>query len=90
MGSSHHVHAAVTNADIFIAAPIEDCTLVFHFEAVIGAIATSSTSFLFLSRIRAVYEKSMIVTAVFGTFWAAIFISSVGLVALARETVSRA
>lgn len=76
-----------THLDGFLAAPIAHCHSIFHLEAVLGGIATSATSFLFLSRIRAVFERSIVVTVVFSVFWIAVVISSVADLFVASATV---
>lgn len=56
----------------YTVAPVSNCAGLAHFEGIAAILATSSSSFLFLVRVRAVYENSPTVTAFFASFWLAI------------------
>lgn len=64
------------------------CEPIFRLQASLSVISTSATTFLFLARVRAVYEKSKIITVIFGAFWLAIIVSSCNMLRLANEAVS--
>ncbi|KZP15395.1 hypothetical protein FIBSPDRAFT_1048186 [Athelia psychrophila] len=53
-------------------ASVSDCAGLALFEGILAILATSSSSFLFFARVRAVYENSRSVTAFFVSFWLAI------------------
>lgn len=53
-------------------APIAHCQAFWHGMTAMTIIGGAATSFLFFLRVRAVYEKSMPVTIMFGIFWLAI------------------
>ncbi|KZP03891.1 hypothetical protein FIBSPDRAFT_868440 [Athelia psychrophila] len=53
-------------------ASISNCAGFALFEGILAILATSSSSFLFFARVRAVYENSRPVTAFFASFWLAI------------------
>lgn len=76
-----------THPDVLLVAPIEHCNSIFHLGTVLGAVASGATSFLFLYRIRAVYGRSMVITAVFGALWLAVAISGAAFVFLTSGTV---
>ena len=57
----------------------------WYMTNVIGIVASTATSFLFLLRVRAVYEKSKPITLLFGVFWLAIPTAST-LVSISYET----
>ncbi|KZP07125.1 hypothetical protein FIBSPDRAFT_965911 [Athelia psychrophila] len=80
------VVASLITSFILQTAPstIDHCASIYFLEVTLG-ITTSATSFLFLTRIRAVYERSRIVTTIFGAFWLAIVISSVGLIIMVKR-----
>ena len=63
------------------------CKPIFRLQASLSVISTSATSFLFLARVRAVYEKSRVITVIFGAFWLAIVVSSCNILRLANEVV---
>ncbi|KZP05917.1 hypothetical protein FIBSPDRAFT_682152, partial [Athelia psychrophila] len=77
-----------THPDVLLVAPIEHCNSIFHLGTVLGAVASGATSFLFLYRIRAVYGRSMVITAVFGALWLAVAISGAAFVFLTSGTIS--
>ncbi|KIM78349.1 hypothetical protein PILCRDRAFT_75720, partial [Piloderma croceum F 1598] len=54
-----------------IVAPVADCQTLQNILGSFFALGLSSTSLLFLSRVRAVYDNSKIITAFFGSMWVA-------------------
>jgi hypothetical protein len=54
-----------------IVAPVADCQALQNILGSFFALGLSSTSLLFLSRVRAVYGNSKIITAFFGSMWVA-------------------
>jgi hypothetical protein len=59
----------------WIVAPVADCQTLQYIIGSFFALALSSTSLLFFSRVRAVYGNSKIITVFFGLMW----VSTVGL-----------
>ncbi|KIM88405.1 hypothetical protein PILCRDRAFT_255956 [Piloderma croceum F 1598] len=53
-------------------APIDNCNALKYVEGVFAEIAIPSTSLLFFFRVRAIYNNSRVVTAVFGFIWIAL------------------
>ncbi|KZP30957.1 hypothetical protein FIBSPDRAFT_1037872 [Athelia psychrophila] len=53
-------------------ASVSNCEALAHFECIAAILATSSSSFLFFTRVRSVYANSRPVTAFFALFWLAI------------------
>lgn len=76
-----------THAEVLLVAPIEHCTSIFYLDAFLVSVTSSATSFLFLHSIRAMYENSMVVAAVFGTLWLAVVIGRVDFIILASDVV---
>ena len=49
--------------------PLDDCAPLIAVLGICGVTTTSTTSFLFLLRVRAVYLQSRRITVLFGTLW---------------------
>lgn len=60
-----------------LAARVTHCNVFWNVEMSVIVLASSATSLLFLLRVRAVYEKSTPITAIFGILWIAIPVSCV-------------
>jgi hypothetical protein len=59
------------------AASIDNCPFLKYIEGIFLAISGPATSLLFFFRVRAVYNRSRIITAFFGTLWLAIASTSI-------------
>jgi len=57
---------------IYRIAPIDNCRSLQYVEGIFFEIGVPATSLLFLFRVRAVYNRSRIITAFFGIIWLAI------------------
>lgn len=82
------MHILLNNPDSSIS-PLLDvrithCKIFWNIETSTIVLASSATSLLFLLRVRAVYEKSIPITTLFGILWVAIPVSC-ALVGIAAE-----
>jgi len=59
------------------AAPIDNCAALHYVEGIFAEIAIPATSLLFFFRVRAIYNRSRIITIFFGVLWLSIACLSV-------------